>query len=816
MAQLINEAKRMQHLAGIKSTSQTIVKYTLLEAFVKRYCLENKILLETLDEKVENKIQNAINNLDNKGTKAINTIAYALEQLPAEGQKLYLDAVKAIAQAGLSTDDVAMTLSNKNLKKEANNDEEFDPENDDPEYVASYMKSKGYTDKEIQKHLKHIKKVKENPEPFQIIQRLGDWIKNTKLGKAIAATTTLGIFAAAVIAPTAMNLLSSPVTIEKAAQETTIDSYAPSETGTASDVGAQVLGKSLSSIDSEPNTSVHFIQFDYGKGKTLNSTGEKNIDDIVNSIKDIKKSYPDSEIDIDVTGLVSKTTGNVKKMTDTKEDGDVARGKIVQQKINDKIEQSGLKGVKVNTKPNSPDAYKSQKQVKPGEKGGAGAVVVIKGKNLQDKTETPPPYIEDFKYNYAELGGSTNIQTEPRTGEPSPSGTGSETLPKTEPSPSTPSSPQDIKATATEFSKLNRNGQIATVLSKINPGLDISKKLGQGKITSYTDANLTATQGDAKKLAALIMNIRKNPDALLKKVANATGIKLEPRAKAVTTKVTKGTQAQLQAIKESSLISLLREAMIDQISDEDIKKNQDMILALLGTMYASAGNTELSIVPKDSAQAQKLKDMGFAPQPGGNYVFLAPGQTKAQVQNFDTQADKIKTQPDITRVDKKSGAATTYKTALSRIKTPNDFADLIVKLIPLTNTQFQQDTTKVNSAFSSLRNRIKIQESVADVDMVVDIIKKDSIFSGLLSNVNTAEEFVQLILRDIVPDLPPALKQGENIKKVKSAIITAANNYKKQSTTTQSPQNSEPAPAQHSSAYNKQQREKQAAAASKK
>ena len=311
------------------------------------------------------------------------------------------------------------------------------------------------------------------------------------------------------------------------------------------------------------------------------------------------------------------------------------------------------------------------------------------------------------------------------------------------------------------------------------------------------------------------MNIRKNPDALLKKVANATGIKLEPRAKAVTTKVTKGTQAQLQAIKESSLISLLREAMIDQISDEDIKKNQDMILALLGTMYASAGNTELSIVPKDSTQAQKLKNMGFSPQPGGNYVFLAPGQTKAQVQNFDTQADKIKTQPDITRVDKKSGAATTYKTALSRIKTPNDFADLVIKLIPLTNSQFQQDKTKVNSAFFSLRNRIKIQESAADVDRVIDIIKKDSTFSGLLSNVNTAEEFVQLILRDIVPDLPPALKQGENIKKVKSAIITAANTYSKQPQSS-TPQNSEPAPAQHSSAYNKQQREKQAAAASKK
>ena len=64
------------------------------------------------------------------------------------------------------------------------------------------------------------------------------------------------------------------------------------------------------------------------------------------------------------------------------------------------------------------------------------------------------------------------------------------------------------------------------------------------------------------------------------------------------------------------------------------KNNQDIVLALLGTMYASAGNTELSIVPKDAAQAQKLKGLGFTPQPGGNYVFLAPGQTKAQAQGF--------------------------------------------------------------------------------------------------------------------------------------------------------------------------------------
>jgi hypothetical protein len=236
---------------------------------------------------------------------------------------------------------------------------------------------------------------------------------------------------------------------------------------------------------------------------------------------------------------------------------------------------------------------------------------------------------------FAEYGGSPTIQTEPKptTGGGETTGGGTEKLPEPKPAPVV--SDTDIQTKVSNLSKLNRNGQIATVLATINPSLDMAKALKADAIDSYTDKFLSTTQGDARKIAALILNIRKNPNALLNKVSKALDVKLEPRAKAIATKPGASTQAQLQPVKESmSLVYLLKEAMIDQISDDDIKKNKKSILAFLGTMYASAGNTQLSVVPKNVADKEELTSLGFTPQPGGNYVFLG-GQSKSQAQGFD-------------------------------------------------------------------------------------------------------------------------------------------------------------------------------------
>jgi hypothetical protein len=75
-----------------------------------------------------------------------------------------------------------------------------------------------------------------------------------------------------------------------------------------------------------------------------------------------------------------------------------------------------------------------------------------------------------------------------------------------------------------------------------------------------------------------------------------------------------------------------------QITPDMIKNNKIELLALIGSMYAKEEDTALSIVNPEKlglndSDKKLLQSLGFAPQPGGNYVFLGKDQTK---QNFRT------------------------------------------------------------------------------------------------------------------------------------------------------------------------------------
>jgi hypothetical protein len=203
-------------------------------------------------------------------------------------------------------------------------------------------------------------------------------------------------------------------------------------------------------------------------------------------------------------------------------------------------------------------------------------------------------------------------------------------------------------------------------------------------------------------------------------------------------------------------------------------------------MYASAGNNQLSVVPKDTAEQEELAGLGFSPQPGGNYVFLQPGQTKATATGataageYDTLQSKNKTQPDVANVEKSLQSKTNYKSLLRRIDTVNEFSELILNIFNQVDPNFTNDKNKVKSTLFSLRNRIKLKEEEKDVTSVVSSILKDTTFSSLLKKINTNEEAIQLILRDIIPYLNPSLNKGDNMYKLKNAIIGAANTYSKQ------------------------------------
>ena len=230
--------------------------------------------------------------------------------------------------------------------------------------------------------------------------------------------------------------------------------------------------------------------------------------------------------------------------------------------------------------------------------------------------------------------------------------------PKTDQPPVNPPPPEKVVDKAEDtiakdvdaLTKLNRNGQIALVLSRISTNLSLGRLLGKDTIESYTDTQLNQNMANkntpAAKISNLILNIRKSPDLFLKKIESLLGIKFEKRSKAMATKPGKDTQAQLNKLEEYRTLfkDILGEAMIDDIFNEFkitadmVKSNKIELLALIGFMYAKEEDTALSIVNPEKlslsdSDKKLLQSLGFAPQSGGNYVFIGPGLTKKDIKS---------------------------------------------------------------------------------------------------------------------------------------------------------------------------------------
>jgi len=360
-----------------------------------------------------------------------------------------------------------------------------------------------------------------------------------------------------------------------------------------------------------------------------------------------------------------------------------------------------------------------------------------------------------------------------------------------------PPTPVRVNQDVESIGKFNRNGQIGFVLARTSPNLNIYTELGEKNITSLTDTQLNniikdeykgnQTSDKAKKLAKLIITLRKSPESLTKKYSGILGVTLKPRAKAISTQPGKGTQAQLQKIQEikNKTLLYLTEAMIDDIfnefgvTDDDVKNKKVQLLSLLGSMYASEEDNTLSILNTDELsdeEKKQLQGLGFNAQPGGNYVFLGKGQTKKTY--FDKLQQKNKTQPDNERIAKTLSQRKNLQSLLKRIDTVDEFKDLILAIFSQNNEfldpEFKKDKNKIKSVFFSLRNRIQETE-LKDVSSTVKAILDDSTLKSQLQKINTVEETIQLILREIIPYLSPTLIKDKT--KLKNAIISVVNSY---------------------------------------
>jgi flagellar motor protein MotB len=512
------------------------------------------------------------------------------------------------------------------------------------------------------------------------------------------------------------------------------------------------------------------INMDHGKGTQLDDKAQSVLDNLASEIaKSVKDTGKD--VNIKIAGTVSNTTGDDEKATDTNQKLSDARAettiKYLQAELEKQLNDSELSKVKIEKTKTEPVA--DQTQEKAGGDEASGALVHIETDvDLKAKLSWDN-WPEAIRRLFKITPRNTTPGETPQASEP----TQNAKKPADAPAPTSTPAPAPLLA-PTEFGKLNRNGQIATVLASINPKLNIAQYKEIGPIKSYTDRQLmdpNIKDANARELAKLIINIRKNPNSLLSKVSKSTGIPLNVRAKAISTAPSKSTQAQLQSPTVKESIELFQEAFIDDIftklgvSNEDINTNKFKIISYLGSMYASEGNTDLSIVNTDKLNDEdkkQLQGLGFAPQAGNNYVFLK-GRSAADV----GAVRKIK--PDVKRaLDAVAQRKNELESYFNNIQNRKEFAGVIVGIIKYFEIRLQQDIAKLKGALQKLRTGNYIAEAINDPSSEIDVqkligkIEKNTFLVNTLKNISDEQELIQFLagMSTYVTKVKPADKKG--------------------------------------------------------
>ena len=545
----------------------------------------------------------------------------------------------------------------------------------------------------------------------------------------------------------------------------------------------------------DPNGEELHVQFDTGESD-INDEDQVELEKTVASIAKLVKAGKGTKANIKVAAGVSNQDGpNSNKANDG---GDLTQQRLDKtvKAVEDELSKQGVKD-KVTVTPIKVDYENSKVTSASDDNDGQAATIGVDFESPEKAKETEK-VIKTFNDYLINPPAPEDIPTEPE---------GKPTEPKTEPSTQKVTANQTEKdVQAAVGGKINRNGQIATVLRTLNfDNLNLFKELGIDGVKSFSDGDLTKIQNDpdstdkAKEIARGILTIRKNPKTLLDKVSKALNIKFSDRAKAVQT--APGAAGGLSAFtpKLAEIANeTLNEAFIDDfISDEDIRKNKVAILALLGSMYATdadSGNY-LSILDMDKAnltdtEKDQLTKLGFSPQAGGkDYVFLKSKSTQ-QTPTSSQPAD-----PDSDKVAKRVTALKPLQQTLKRINTSDELSDLIVgiynKVNPAATTNARTTLSKASNALSQGNTTTTtgqnftysfkpIKEEEKDATDVSTAIDNDQTLSSLLkNNINRPLEFVYTLVKAFLPHINPTL----NYNAVKMAFRKSIEKIEKQKKT---------------------------------
>jgi hypothetical protein len=135
--------------------------------------------------------------------------------------------------------------------------------------------------------------------------------------------------------------------------------------------------------------------------------------------------------------------------------------------------------------------------------------------------------------------------------------------------------------------------------------------------------------------------------------------------------------------------------------------------------------------------------------------------------------------PDIQRVADKIKNNNTIKTRISNINNEIELETLLLALVGTVNPTFQVSSggSLINKGLTRASNLIKEADIPTDVQNVIKVINQDPTLLRLLNNVNNEQEWTELLVRVIVPLLPPDFRQ--NKKAIKSSFFRARNKWMK-------------------------------------
>lgn len=355
-----------------------------------------------------------------------------------------------------------------------------------------------------------------------------------------------------------------------------------------------------------------------------------------------------------------------------------------------------------------------------------------------------------------------------------------------------------VKVKPEEFTELTtgiRETQFAMIFQLIAPDVPIfyylnkmlgygdeNKFMGVGKYGQRDFLNLRNSEDpeipqEAKKLAGILINLRKSPDGFIKKISNILNIELEARhpARHYVQGAQKGYGRHVagQSMQETHPFNdlLINEAAVDEFIDERFVKNYAAeILMMLGSMYTSnqGGNIAMSILNPEKLPddvKRMVTTLGFKPittgMEAGQYVFLGDGEYSLQVGDGDepsttpTQdqqpqdqaafnAGKVFTSPDEKDHDFPKGIENTkfYKDAVKdgwtfrpRIGLP---PKTTYKIIPFTdidrlnnlNYKELKAAGKLDPTASKLKEKMKIKELQKLIRNLIKEAEEENIHKG--------------------------------------------------------------------------------------